>query len=78
MHLLTNGRNTSIQKSQNADTTPASARQQTALWQSDNDTVNLFAHWLEVRRMQSAFFVLPDYYISPFFVCQYNFYITFL
>jgi hypothetical protein len=29
MHLLTNGRSTSIQKSQNADTSLASARQQT-------------------------------------------------
>jgi hypothetical protein len=30
------------------------------LGQLDNDTVNLFAQLLEVRRMQSAFFVLPD------------------
>ena len=28
-------------------------------WQFVNNVVNLFAHWLEVRRMQSAFFVLP-------------------
>jgi len=60
MHLLTNGRSTSIQKSQNADTHQASARQQTAIEAVDQSVVNLFAHLLEVRRMQSAFFVLLD------------------
>ena len=44
MHLFTNGRNTSVPKSQNADTKPAPAQQQTALRQSDYNVVDLFAH----------------------------------
>jgi hypothetical protein len=43
------------------------------LGQLDNDTVNLFARLLEVRRMHSAFFVLLVYFISMFPVCQHIF-----
>jgi hypothetical protein len=32
--------------------------------------LNLFAEALEVRRMQPAFFVLPDQYTSLFRACQ--------
>jgi len=38
----------------------ASAQQQTTTRWSDYSSVNLFAKSLEVRRMQSAFFVLLD------------------
>ena len=60
MHYFTNGRSTSISESQNADTMQASAQQQTTARWSDYSSVNLFAKSLEVRRMQSAFFVLLD------------------
>jgi hypothetical protein len=60
MHYFTNGRSTSISESQNADTMQASAQQQTTTRWSDYSSVNLFAKSLEVRRMQSAFFVLLD------------------
>ena len=60
MHSFTNGRSTSISESQNADTMQASAQQQTTTRWSDYSSVNLFAKSLEVRRMQSAFFVLLD------------------
>jgi hypothetical protein len=43
------------------------------LGQLDNDTVNLFAQLLEVRRMHSAFFVLLVYCISATPVCQHIF-----
>ncbi|WP_304642905.1 hypothetical protein, partial [uncultured Oscillibacter sp.] len=36
--------------------------------------LDLFASALEVRRMQSAFFVLPNQYISPPPVCQQRFF----
>jgi len=38
----------------------ASAQQQTTGRWSDHSSVDLFAETLEVRRMQSAFFVLLD------------------
>lgn len=39
-------------------------------WQFVNNVVNLFAHWLEVRRMQSALFILRIKYTSSLLGCQ--------